>query len=137
MKKTLTPEQLERRKKLNKKIFAFGCLPIIILFVLFIWLVNKNTKRATTPEAKERPSYLLTKAEMRQKYPFKIDSLKVLCLEGKKVVVWKQGTSKVWAVNGNALQVAKQNKWGTCKDDNIWNGKSLAFVLNKGLELCE
>lgn len=38
MTKILTPEELEKRRKITKKILIFGCLPIPILF-LFIFLV--------------------------------------------------------------------------------------------------
>jgi hypothetical protein len=40
MKKNLTPEQLEKRAKTNKKILKFGCLPVLILCVFLIIILN-------------------------------------------------------------------------------------------------
>ena len=40
MKQSLSPEQLDKRKKLNLKILRFGCLPIIGIFLLGIIIAN-------------------------------------------------------------------------------------------------
>ncbi|MBC7523465.1 MAG: hypothetical protein H7239_03395 [Flavobacterium sp.] len=50
MKKNLTPEQLEKRAKTNKKILKFGCLPVLILctFLIIILSMTDDTKISTT-----------------------------------------------------------------------------------------
>lgn len=40
--KNISPEALEKRKKINKKIFKFGCLPIVIIIIL-ISLFSRNS----------------------------------------------------------------------------------------------
>lgn len=50
MKKQLTLEQLEQRRKTNKKILKFGCLPILILF-LIIGLLSGNDKQKKDAKA--------------------------------------------------------------------------------------
>ena len=56
--KNLSPEALEKRKSINKKIFKFGCLPIIgvFVFILVIGLFSNNQKessdQAQTPQSK-------------------------------------------------------------------------------------
>jgi len=48
----LTPEQLEKRKSINKKVAKFGCLPILILIaVIFIY---SNTKEKVPDAPKTR-----------------------------------------------------------------------------------
>jgi hypothetical protein len=55
-KNNLSPEALEKRKSINKKILKFGCLPIIIFFILILIIANfsdspeteKNNEKSTT-----------------------------------------------------------------------------------------
>lgn len=42
MKKKLTSEQLEMRKKTNSKILKFGCLPILVFCIIVIILISGN-----------------------------------------------------------------------------------------------
>lgn len=133
--KDYTQLQLQNRKKANIKILKYGCLPIvlIIVFAIFIISISNNTEKKEPEKVK---SMLITKADLGDKYPFKKDSLKIICRENGRIIVWEEHTPNAWALNGTALQVAKENRWGSVKDDDIWNGKDLAHVLSLGLELC-
>lgn len=129
-------EKMKKRKKQNIQILKFGCLPLFVVFAFIIFLTSVLNKEDSLEYSKPVPTKLLTKAEYQDKYPFKKDSLILLCRDGDKVILWQNQTVNTWAVNGTARMVAKQNKWGNIKDDNIWNGKDLGFVVNLGLELC-
>jgi hypothetical protein len=50
--KIISPEGLEKRKKINQKILLFGCLPIVGLFVIFyaIGLTLNGTSEENTKE---------------------------------------------------------------------------------------
>lgn len=55
--KTLTPDQANRRRSLNKKILGFGCLPLAVILVLVIVAAiagsntdSKNEETKTTPD---------------------------------------------------------------------------------------
>jgi hypothetical protein len=48
MKKKLTPEQLEKRKKTNSKILKYGCLPILVFFIIVMMLVNNSDDKKIT-----------------------------------------------------------------------------------------
>lgn len=57
----LTPEQLEQRKATNMKILKFGCLPIVVLFLLVILFStlsesDKQNDSASSRSATETPS---------------------------------------------------------------------------------
>ncbi|MBE7671650.1 hypothetical protein LNI98_07060 [Tenacibaculum dicentrarchi] len=129
-------EKMKKRKKQNIKILKFGCLPIFLLFCFISLLTNIADFSEEPKVTKEVPRVLLTVAKYKEKYPFKKDSLVLLCRDGHKVILWQEQTINAWAVNGNAIMVANKNRWGSIKDDNIWNGKDLGFVINLGLKLC-
>lgn len=50
MNNNLTPDQIEKRKRTNKKIFKFGCLPILVLVLLFALFCTKSKEPATKEE---------------------------------------------------------------------------------------
>jgi len=72
--KNISPEALEKRKKINKKIFKFGCLPILILFGLFVLIGIFADPPSETDN---------TTTEFNDPLNIGIDSLKTLI--GKKV----------------------------------------------------
>ena len=41
MKKELTNEQIKARKNANKKVLTFGCLPIIIIIMIFVFTCSQ------------------------------------------------------------------------------------------------
>jgi hypothetical protein len=49
----LSPEALEKRKKINKKIFKFGCLPIIGLFILIAILTKSGSDKSREDKSTE------------------------------------------------------------------------------------
>lgn len=49
MKKNLTPEQLEQRKKTNTKILKFGCLPVLVLCTFLIVILNITDDKKVIP----------------------------------------------------------------------------------------
>lgn len=55
--KTLTPEQANRRRSLNKKILTFGCLPITVLLILVIVaaIAGSNDTDSKNEEATVKP----------------------------------------------------------------------------------
>jgi hypothetical protein len=55
--KTLSPEAKENRKSINKKIFKFGCLPIIgiIVLVIVIGIFSDNNKEASNQIQTTKP----------------------------------------------------------------------------------
>lgn len=132
--RVVSEAEIQKRREKNKKIYLFGCLPIFILGVL-IFLFSRSC--VNDPEKKDLPTRLITMNELGDKYPFKIDSLTLVCKETGAVLVWQKNTTNVWALNGIALSFAKQNRWKSAKDEEIWNGKDLSSVLNLGLDLCK
>src|SRR5690606_34597274 len=108
----------------------------IIAAVLSIFGCSSPQVDESSLQVEKIESKLLTISEYGDKYPFKIDSLTLMCKNGGRVVLWQKGTSNIWAVNGTALQIAPQKGWKSVKDEDIWNEKPLGFVVNEGLELC-
>ncbi|AWL39678.1 MULTISPECIES: hypothetical protein [unclassified Streptomyces] len=67
--KTLTPDQVNRRRRLNKKILGFGCLPITVLLILVIVaaIVGSNDTDLKDEEAKVRPAYTIANKTEKKK----------------------------------------------------------------------
>ncbi len=57
MNTNLSPEQLEKRKSTNSKILKYGCLPIFIIFTVFliIGFATDDSKETSTTEKIETP----------------------------------------------------------------------------------
>ncbi|HTB53509.1 MAG TPA: hypothetical protein VK718_12120 [Ferruginibacter sp.] len=55
MKKVLTPEQLEKRKKTNKKIFKFLILPIIIIWIITLIIPKDDKATPATSVVNQAP----------------------------------------------------------------------------------
>lgn len=67
---TMTPDQANRRRSLNKKILTFGCLPITVILVLVIVaaIAGSDTDSQDTKEAKvTAPAYtVINKVEKKK-----------------------------------------------------------------------
>lgn len=71
MKTQLTPEQLEKRKKTNVKIFKYGCLPIIIVLVLALgagMILGDNKTETVVTETPIKADYSSEAFIISQKY---------------------------------------------------------------------
>lgn len=115
--KNISPEAMEKRKKINKKIFKFGCLPIIILFglIMIIAILSDEESPAETQTVEYND-------------PLNIGRENVKALAGQKVPYDK------WGVWGNP-----QTLEGT--DNQFWivylDSANISFVSDKSTQIIE
>jgi len=115
--KNISPEAMEKRKKINKKIFKFGCLPIIVLLGLIMLIAilsdNESVPKNQTAEYND---------------PLNIGRENVKALEGQKVPFDK------WSEWGNP-----QTLEGT--DNQLWivylDSANISFVSDKSSQIIE
>ncbi len=60
-KKELTPEAMEKRKAINKKILKFGCLPILVIFILIAVIPKNNSDKAKENDYTVKATELIEK----------------------------------------------------------------------------
>lgn len=115
--KNMSPEAIEKRKKINKKILKFGCLPIVLLYGLIMIIVFFSDDS----EKKQTSSIETTEFS---------DPLKI-------------GLDSVKAFIGKSLPNDMTEKWGTPKtlegtNNKYWvvhfDSANISFVLNKSTD---
>lgn len=75
-KKQLSPEELSKRRALNKKILTFGCLPVFLLFLLMTFLmVMTSEPKKQEPKDLSTMAYVISQSYVKDnlKYPLEAD----------------------------------------------------------------
>ena len=87
--KNLSPEALEKRKKINKKIMKFGCLPALafLVIVIFISVLLDKTEETNKVNKEIEKTVKIVKVKLTDeqyisKYNAEFDSIKLIKLFG-------------------------------------------------------
>ena len=129
MAQKLTLEQLEKRRSTNKKILKFGCLPILILFIIvvIIFSTRDEQKSESLNVIFNVPKYLSSKS---------IDTIisdigePVLISNEKDIYIFQKGDyrMRVWATK-------KEMNMNVIFPIYVWKGNEADIIDDAGLKI--